>query len=239
MRNITFEPDKIYHIYNRGVERRAIFSSDRDRWRFLQGLYLFNDTRNSSNILFRLERDKKSLNFTVLKQYMELARAERKPLVRIMAYCLKSNHYHFLVQPIKEDGVSRFMHKLGTGYTKYFNTKYNRVGSLFQGTFKAVPVETDAQLQYVLVYINVINPGQEIEAELKERGPQDVERILKFAEGYWSTHQEYLAKRVSVILDKGITGNLFSNPVKYENFARDILLGKKRAGRFEHLFLEK
>ena len=239
MRNIIFQPDQIYHIYNRGVEKRSIFASDRDRWRFLQGLCLFNDTRNSSNILFRLERDKKSLNFTVLKQYMTLERAERKPLVRIMAYCLKPNHYHFIVQPIEKDGVSRFMHKLGTGYTKYFNTKYDRVGSLFQGTFKAVPIETDAQLQYVLVYINVINPGQEIEAELKEKGPQDVERILKFAEGYWSTHQEYLAKRVSVILDKGIAGTLFSSPEKYENFARSILLGKKRIGKFEHLFLEK
>lgn len=238
MRNVKFAIGKIYHVFNRGVERRNIFASDGDRWRFLQGLFLFNDEHNSANTLFRLERDKKSLNFTVLKEYIKQQRAEQKPLVGIMADCLKPNHVHLLLQETQGGGISRFMHKLGTGYTNYFNTKYDRVGSLFQGTFKAVPVETDTQLRYVLVYINVINPGQEIEPELKEKGPQDVERILKFAEEYWSTHQEYLGERDSVIIDKGIAGNLFSTPAQYKDFARDILLGKRNIGDIKHLFLE-
>ena len=164
---------------------------------------------------------------------------ERKPWVRIMADCLKPNHFHLLIEEIQENGISRFMQKIGTGYTGFFNKKYERVGSLFQSVFKAVEIQRDAQLYYILVYINVINPGQEIEPRLKEQGTQDVEGMLKFVEEYpWSTHQEYLGKRDSIIVEKGIEENLFSSPEQYRDFARDILLGKKGLGAMNELFLE-
>lgn len=239
MRKTQFEKGKIYHIYNRGVEKREIFLSDGDRWRFLQGLYLFNDESGSLNLLYRLEQQKGAMHFGILRDYMKQEGVERKPLVRIMADCLRPNHFHLLLEEIQEDGISKFMQKLGVGYTKYFNTKYERVGPLFQGVFKAVLVDNDTQLQYLLVYINVINPGQEIEPTLKEQGTQDVEGILKFAKEYpWSTHQEYLGKRDSIIMEKGIAENLFSTPEQYREFARDILLGKKGLGAMNELFLE-
>tara|TARA_Y100000310_G_scaffold96282_1_gene94041 strand:- start:7823 stop:8542 length:720 start_codon:yes stop_codon:yes gene_type:complete len=239
MRRIKFDRGKIYHVFNRGVEKRDIFLSDGDRWRFLQGMYLFNDVSTSTNLLYRLEQEKGKMHFGILKEYMKQEGIDRKPLVRTIADCLKPNHFHLLLEELQEDGISKFMQKLGVGYTKYFNTKYERVGSLFQGTFKAVPVDKDTQLQYLLVYINVINPGQEIEPELKERGTQNVEGILKFAEEYpWSTHQEYLGKRDSIIVDKGVTEDLFSTPEQYHEFARDVLLGKKGLGAMNELFLE-
>lgn len=234
-----FEPGKIYHVFNRGVEKRSIFLSDGDRWRFLQGMYLFNDESASTNLLYRLEQEKGKMHFGILRDYMKKEGIERKPLVRIMADCLKPNHFHLLIEEIRENGISRFMHKLGTGYTKYFNIKYERVGGLFQGPYKAVEIQRDTQLQYLLVYINVINPGQEIEPTLKEQGTQDVEGILKFAEEYpWSTHQEYLGKRDSIIVEKGVAENLFSTSEQYRDFARDILLGKKGLGAMNELFLE-
>ena len=234
-----FELGKIYHVYNRGVEKRDIFLSDGDRWRFLQGLYLFNDESASTNLLYRLEQEKGKMHFGILRDYMKKEGIERKPLVRIMADCLKPNHFHLLIEEIQENGISRFMQKIGTGYTGFFNKKYERVGSLFQSVFKAVEIQRDAQLYYILVYINVINPGQEIEPRLKEQGTQDVEGMLKFVEEYpWSTHQEYLGKRDSIIVEKGIAENLFSSPEQYRDFARDILLGKKGLGSMNELFLE-
>ena len=99
---------------------------------------------------------------------------------------------------------------------------------MFQGAFKAVGVKSDDQLTYLIAYINVINPGQELEPDLKSVA-QDPDEVLRFVENYpWSTHQEYLGKRESIIVDKGIAGELFSTPAKYKNFVTDILLGKKQ-----------
>jgi len=75
-------------------------------------------------------------------------------LVKIISYCLNPNHYHLLLEQKQEKGITSFMHKLGTSYTKYFNAKNNRSGSLFQGSYKSVPIKTDAQLFYISAYIN-------------------------------------------------------------------------------------
>lgn len=223
-----FYPGKIYHVFNRGVEKRDVFLSDGDRWRFLQGLYLFNDESASANLLFRLEQEKGKMHFGILRDYMKREGIQRKPLVRVMADCLKSNHFHLLLEELVENGISRFMHKLGVGYTKYFNKKYERVGPLFQGTFKAIEIQKDNQLHYILAYINVVNPGQELEPELKSAA-QDPEEILRFVEQYpWSTHPEYLGKRDSIIVDKGVAGELFGKSRDYFAFVSDVIYGKKR-----------
>ncbi|MDP3982268.1 MAG: transposase [bacterium] len=224
----SFEPKRVYHIFNRGVEKRDIFLSDGDRWRFLQGLYLFNNEDASTNLLYRLEQEKGKMHFGILREYMKKARVERMPLVRIMADCLKPNHFHLLIEEIQEGGISRFMQKLGTGYAGYFNRKYERVGSLFQGPFRAVEIKTDDQLRYIITYINVINPGQELEPELKSVA-QDPEEILRFIESYpWSTHLEYLGKRNSIIADNGVAGELFATSKKYKAFVTDIIRGKQK-----------
>lgn len=228
MRRVKFEKGKIYHIYNRGVEKRDIFLSDGDRWRFLQGLYLFNDESASTNLLYRLEQEKGKMHFGILKDYMKKEGIDRKPLVRIMADCLKPNHFHLLLEEMQEDGISRFMHKLATGYTGFFNKKYDRVGPLFQGAFKAVEVKNNDQLRYLIVYINAINPGQELEPELKSVA-QDPEEILRFAEHYpWSTHLEYLGKRDSIITDKGVAGTLLSTSSEYRKLVVGIVKGRQR-----------
>jgi|SRR3989344_879005 len=239
MRKVKFQKGKVYHVFNRGVEKRDIFLSDGDRWRFLQGLYLFNDENSAANLLFRLEQQKKFMHFGILREHMQQAGIKRKPLVRIMADCLKPNHFHLILEEVQENGISRFMQKLGTGYAQYFNKKYERVGSLFQGIFKAIEVKSDEQLAYLLAYINVINPGQELEPDLKITA-QDPEEVLRFAEHYpWSTHIEYLGKRESIIIDKGFAGKLFSSPKQYREFVGDIIRGKRKIG-FDHaLALEK
>lgn len=227
-RKIKFEKGKIYHLFNRGVEKRNIFINDSNRWRFLQGLFLFNNKDGSSNILWQLEREKGKMNFNVLREFTERERKDKRPLVRVMADCLMPNHYHLIIEELEDGGASLFMQRLGVGYTKYFNKKYDRVGSLFQGPFKSVLIEDDLQLKYLLIYINILNPGQLIEPNLKKDGIKNINAILKFAKEYlWSTNREYLGLRGSVIIDKGILDGLFSNPKEYEMFAKDILSGKK------------
>lgn len=194
----------------------------------MQGLFLFNDKDGSLNTLWQLERDKGKMNFNVLKEFVARERIYKKPLVRIMADCLMPNHFHLILEELEEGGTSLFMQRLGVGYTKYFNKKYDRVGSLFQGPFKSVAIENDLQLKYLLIYINILNPGQLIEPNSKKDGIKNVNAILKFAKEYlWSTNREYLGLRESVIIEKGVLGELFFNPKEYEKFAKDILTGRK------------
>jgi len=228
MRKIQFHKGNFYHIYNRGVEKRDIFKNDNDRWRFLQGLFMFNDEKATTNLLWQLEKTRGGVTFGVLRDFLKTKGEKREPLVRILADCLMPNHFHLLIEEIKEGGISRFMHKLGVGYTKYFNNKYDRVGSLYQGTFKAALIDNEKYLQYLLVYINVLNPGELIEPNLKENGIKDVEKIMQFAEKYqWSTNLEYLNKRNSIIIEKGLMGEFFLDPSKYQKFIKSVLLDRK------------
>ena len=75
-------------------------------------------------------------------------------MVEIIAFCLNPNHYHLLLKQKRDKGVEKFMHRLGTSYTKYFNQKNDRSGALFQGRFKASHIKSNAMLLYMSVYVN-------------------------------------------------------------------------------------
>lgn len=239
MRKVKFAEGNIYHLYNRGVDKRKIFSDDNDRWRFLQGLFLFNDVKTSQSLLWQLERESGLVNFKVIKDYFSQNDLVQTPLVRIMADCLMPNHFHLLVEEIIIGGISKFMHKLGTGYTNYFNKKHSRSGALFQGTFKATHIENGNYLKYLLIYINIMNPGQLVEPNLKEEGIRNEQKVLDFAESYfWSTNKEYLQTRESIIIDKGLLGNIFFDGKQYVEFAKNVLPQKNRFFDISSLLLE-
>ncbi len=189
---------------------------------------LFNNEDSRRGVLWNLENKEEGANMRTLKKYVD--NRENDSLVEIAADCLMDNHYHLILKERKGEGISKFMQKLGTGYTMYFNKKYDRSGSLFQGSYKSVRVDNNKYLKYLLVYINVINPieGEGINLN-KERG---IDRALTFAERYdWSTHKEYLEKRDSFVIDKGLFNYLFEGPEKYREFARMVLEEKK----YEHI----
>lgn len=238
LRKHRFVVGTIHHIYNRGVANCQICETEADYWRFMQGLCLFNDVESASTILWRLERDRGRLTMNVLKDYITSSGKDRKPLVRIMAYCVMGNHYHLLLEEIQEKGITKFMHKLGVGYVSYFNNKYDRVGGLFQNVFKNVLVDDERYLQYLLVYINVLNPAELVSPNWKEKGIKDVEKVLTFAEHYqFSSHPDYLGKRGSLILDKGILAKLIPKPQSYIDLVRAVLEDKKYR-EIEHITFE-
>ena len=237
-RKFPFVTGKIYHIYNRGVAKCPICNKEADSWRFLQGLCLFNDVKSATNILWQMERNRGRLTLNVLKDYIIAQGIERKPLVRIMAYCMMRNHYHLLVEEIQEGGITKFMQKLGLGYARYFNNKYERVGSLFQDKFKSVLVDNETYLLYLLVYINVLNPADLTASNWREEGIKDIESVLEFAANYpWSTHQEYIGKRHSLIIEKGILGKILPTPKAYLDLVKAVLREKKYE-EIGHLTLE-
>ena len=105
------------------------------------------------------------------------------------------NHFHLLVQQLTEKGIEFFMQKIG-GYSRFFNKKYRRAGTLFQDRYKIVHIKTEDQLKNNFVYIHT-NPVGLIEPEWKEWKVRDAGKAIRFLEEEysWSSHQDYLGKR--------------------------------------------
>lgn len=157
MRTTTFADGEFYHVYNRGTDKRDIFSDENDYARFFESMVEFNTLKPIGSIY---EHSFQKKNQMVRREASlpigSLASSEER-LVSIVAYCLNTNHYHFILQQKSEKGVEKFMQRLGTGYTKYFNNKYERTGSLFQGTFKAIHIDSNPYLLHVSAYVNLNN----------------------------------------------------------------------------------
>lgn len=147
-----FNSQLCYHVYNCGVERRSTFTNSNDYNRFLE------------IILFYLQVQKIPFSqFYGLEEKQRLQYLQNNPLtdesrrVAIFSYCLMPNHFHFILKPEKDFGISRFISDITNSYTKYFNTRYKRIGHLFQGSFKAKEVSTEASLFQLSRYIH-LNP---------------------------------------------------------------------------------
>lgn len=147
MRTTSFAEGEYYHVYNRGTDKRPIFQDKADHDRFTRLMYISNTTEriNARNLL----RDKVDLFDTVLAD----------KLVHIGLYCLMPNHFHIVLTPNIDGGVTKFMSKLGTAYSMYFNKKYDRTGTLFEGRFKSQWVDNDAYMRYLYAYVH-LNPAK-------------------------------------------------------------------------------
>jgi len=179
-----FTEDKVYHIYNRGVEKRQIFMEDKDYFRFIHDLFEFNDERAVLNTNYYFNPQTMEVELRYFKKEVE----PRKLLVEILVFVLMQNHFHLLVKQRIDNGVVKFMQKMGTGYTNYFNKKYERVGSLFQGRFKAVMIDEDAHFLHIPHYLhsNPLNYGSST----------SIVGQIEFLENYrWSSFPDYVGKK--------------------------------------------
>ena len=134
LRNIIFSENEFYHLYNRGVDKRIIFIDEDDYKRFTNLLFVAN-----SDTSVHLS------NFQGLS-LLEIPRGSS--IVDIGAWCLMPNHFHLLVKEKQSGGISLFMKKLLTGYSMYFNTKYERKGTLFDRPFKGKHLNSDVYLRH-------------------------------------------------------------------------------------------
>jgi putative transposase len=106
---------------------------------------------------------------------------EKNRMVELVHFCLMPNHFHLIVQELMEGGISRYMHRVLTSYTKYFNTRHEKSGHLFQGPYQSVWLEDDEQLMYLSSYIHK-NPH-----ELKNwKGKEH--------EYYWSSYPDCIGE---------------------------------------------
>jgi putative transposase len=190
LRSVKLVEQEFYHVYNRGTDKRVLFKDKTDHQRFVKLLYLSNSV-SSINVRNILRKDSEPYTF------------ERgAPLVSIGAYCLMPNHFHILITPQVDEGISKFMQKLGTGYSMYFNKRHNRTGTLYEGAFKSKWADSDRYLKYLYAYIH-LNPLKLWSREdvVSESSDDDTLAFLKSYE--YSSLPDYLqvTRPENVIID--------------------------------------
>lgn len=199
--------DEYYHIYNRGNSKQSIFLDEQDYRVFQFYLYIMNmerriTSREVGDVSYSYERETR--------------------LVDIGAYCLMPNHFHILLTQKSEKGASKFMLKLSTAYSMYFNQKYKRTGSLCEGVFKSKHIADDIYLKYLYSYIH-INPlkltSPDWKKNLKIGKSADLSKIMEYS---FSSVGYYLGKDLieNKILETSSFPNYFPNK---DRFLKEII----------------
>lgn len=254
-RNIKFATGNIYHIVVRSLDDNLLFKNIDDNYRGIFSIYEFNNAK-------RIEiRDRRRMRMKIKEEVKKAAKEFKKiqaknkargqrvsadlsadsrdKLVEVMAFCLMPNHIHLLVKQLKDDGITKFMRKLGAGYGRYFNKKYQRKGYVFQDRFRAVFIRNDDQLKVVLAYIHS-NPISLAEPKWKERGIHDLKRAIKFLENYkWSSHLDYIGKsNFPSVTERKFILEIMGSKRGYEEFLKDYLRYRGKIKEFTELTLE-
>ncbi len=214
-----------YHVYNRGVEKRVIFTTRKDYERFLFTLFACNDRRSHLNFRHQYR------GLTSVREVEKVLAQQggRDLLVDILCFCLMPNHFHLLLKQRGDDGISIFMQKVGTAYTMYFNTKYSRTGGLFAGTYKAVHAARDRYFLHLSRYIH-LNPADFVDPDWRERGLRNAEKVEQFLVRYpWSSYADYVdGERYAFLLNTQLLQGLFRNPGEYADFVKGWRRGAMR-----------
>lgn len=137
----TYVDNTCYHVYNRGVEKRTIFLDEQDYKVFLSYLQFYLMPTST-------------LRGPSPKSYPSQQLSNHNQKISLIAYCLMPNHFHLLFKQTDKNSMTDFLRALLTRYSMYFNKRYSRVGSLFQGRYKAVLVDNEMQFLYLTKYIH-------------------------------------------------------------------------------------
>lgn len=211
-RTTPFVNDNFYHLFNRGVEKRQVFSNSNDYSRFLDVLYYYQ---------FQGPKPR----FSTYKRFKQKDFDKKPKIVEIECYCLMPNHFHLLVRQLKEKGVEEFMRKVLNSYTKYFNTRHKRIGPLFQGAFKAVIVETDEQLLHLSRYIHL--------------NPFTSGLVEKLEDYQYSSFLAYTKQSKDQLCTEQTILNFFKNSKGYAEFIADNQEYARELEKIKHLLIEE
>ena len=200
MNREPFANGEIYHIFNRGVDKRIIFSDKQDLSRFFRCMILFNSIEPIGSLY---------------EQSFLLEKEKSEPLVKFVVYNLLPNHFHFVLEQVIEGGISEFMKRLLGGYTWYFNKKSKRSGSLLQGTFKSKHIDSNEYLLHVSAYVNL---NDKISGELGGL-------TAKLGKSSWIEYvnPDLCIEKEKICLGKDIVLEQFNSIKDYKSFALSSL----------------
>lgn len=211
-RNPPLVSGQIYHIYNRGAEKRRIFENHSDNKRFIKAIQYY---------LFKGPKPK----FSHFSQEKALRLQLSDKICDIVSYCLMPNHFHLLLKQNSDGGITEFLSKLSNSYTKYFNLRYARIGALFQGEFKSILIETDEQLIHVSRYIH-LNPVSSF-------------LVVKPEDWEWSSYKEYLNQTNAGFCQTAQVLEFFKSSAEYQQFVEDQISYAQELDQIKHQLLEE
>ena len=164
--------------------------------------------RNEDNYLFVLLK---------IKHYC------RELALTLIAYCLMPNHYHWLVRQDGEQPAGRLAQRVFNSYTKAYNKRYVRQGTLFEGRYRAIHVDREAYLRHVCRYIHA-NPVRHGFVERVELWP-------------YSNYHEWVRAREGSLVDRPFVEGLFATGAAYAAFVRDYVEGLSELPRGTRAYL--
>ena len=224
MRTIPITQGEYYHIFNRGNNKQQIFLDVRDWVRFLFLIIHLQSPVIFPKISRHVSSYVKSQSFDIDKNEMDKIIKER--YVELVNFALMPNHFHLTIHEFKDGGIANYMQRVLCAYTKYFNTKYEKSGHLFQGPYKAVHTEDNEQLLYLSTYIHK-NPKEL--SEWKNR-----ENLYP-----WSSYQDYVGKnRWDKLLQQNLIHDQFSNKQEYGHFVKSSPAKELRENLSDNLLID-
>jgi len=218
LRTTSFAPGEHYHLCIRGNNKQDIFRNDSDRKRLL---FLIMHLQSPESILNVSREVLKYGKNEIWNTDIELtSQIIKTRYVTLEAFAFMTNHLHLAVCEVEESGIVRYMQRVLNAYAKYSNTKYETVGHLFQGPYRAVHIEDNNQLLYLSTYIH--------------RNPRELPSIAgKEHEYTWSSYQDYLGQnRFGKLLDPSLVLDQFDSVQDYRAFV-DSSIAKDESYLFD------
>ena len=205
-----YAPNCYYHVFNRGVNRDLIFRDREDYKTFLSFLRTY--------LCEKTEEKLRSLPANSPQRYLPQS-------IDLIAYCLMPNHFHLVLKQKTRTAMTELLRVIGTNYAIYFNGKYNRVGTIFQGKYKAIIIDNEYYLLHLTRYVH-LNP-----VELVKDGSS--KELLKNYE--FSSYLEYLGIRETSWIKPGVVASYFHSPNRlglanvnsYQSFIEDYVCDPK------------
>lgn len=215
--------NEIYHVFNRSIASVPIFQNNSD---YLRMISLFNYYRFSKPPLrFSHYRH---LPLKARKEYIRKLYKNGSLLIDIYSFCLMPNHLHLLLKQRSKDGISQFVGKVQNAYARYFNTKHDRSGSLFNSMFKVVRTENDEQFIHVMRYIHLNPLTSYIIKEAK-----DLENYK------WNSFGIYIGNFSYPFVNTEFALQLFKSKEKLIEFTYNQIDYQRKLHQIKHLTLDK
>lgn len=164
----VFISSKIYHLYNRGVDKRIIFSDDQDYRIFLTYLkyYLSPDYVGTTSV-FSSETD--LMHRSDLRNRLRPTEANLSQEVELLTFNLMPNHFHLQLYQKTINGMTKLMRRICTGYSLYFNRRHKRTGALFETRYKAIDLDLPRDILYLSYYIHKQQVAEDLKMGIKPK----------------------------------------------------------------------
>ena len=200
MRTDPIIKNSYYHIYNRGNQTQQLFFDQSDYIRFLFGILFCQSDISLSHPSRQVGYFLKKKSFQVDADTIDAILNNRR--VELINFCVMPNHFHLLVRNVTETGIPTYLHKVSNAYAKYFNTKYDRSGHVFQGTYKANSLMNENDVMRLSAYIH--NNPKELNYKLEEYA--------------WSSLIDFKQNRWGNLLERGIVRERFKSFKDYLSY---------------------